>query len=146
MIDLGSGGGGATILQSLLSRPEYKPFKYQNILEGITFNENIIIGYDSNNTEIKEDTKTVGANALVQQLQAHQIVLSEVDNEGISEIERIARQKGMNGRDRYFILSESGRGQARSDHIFASLICFAMSIRDMSYLKNRKKRLGRSIG
>lgn len=146
MIDLGSGGGGATILQSLLSRPEYKPFKYQNILEGITFNENIIVGYDSNNTEIKEDTKTVGANSLVQQFQAHQIVLADVDNEGISEVERIARQKGMNGRDRYFILSESGRGQARNDHIFASFICFAMGIRDMSYLKNRKKRLGKSIG
>lgn len=146
MIDLGSGGGGATILQSLLSRPEYKPFKYQNILDGITFNENIIVGYDSNNFEVKEDTKTVGANSLVQQLQAHQIVLSDVDNEGISEIERIARQKAMNGRDRYFILSENGRGIARNDHIFASLICFAMGIRDMSYLKNRKKRLGKSIG
>lgn len=146
MIDMGSAGGGAGILQGLISRPEYKPWKYSNIMQGITFNEHIVVGYDSNNQEIKDDAKTVGASALVQQLQTHQIVMPEVDNEGISEIERIAKQKGMNGRDKYFILSEKGNGQARNDHIFASFICFAMGTRDLSYLKQKKKKLGKSIG
>ncbi len=48
------------------------------------------------------------------------------------------------GVDKYFILSEQGKGQARADHIFSSFLCFAWSIRDMSYLKNRKKKLGKT--
>ena len=143
-IDLGSGGNAPAIIQSLMSRPEYKTKRYQDRIMGVMFQESTVIGYNSDGSEVKGDTKGLAARELVQFLHGKQIALSEVDSEGLSELERIARQKGMNGVDKYFILSEQGKGQARADHIFSSFLCFAWSIRDMSYLKNRKKKLGKT--
>lgn len=145
-IDLGAAGGGATILQSLVSRAEYKSFKYEQIMQGITFNEHVLVGYNDKNEELKIDTKSVGAAALVSFVQSKQIVLSEIDAEGISELERIVKQRTISGQDRYFILSEQGKGKSGADHIFASFICFAMAIRDMSFIKKKNKKLGRTIG
>ena len=142
-LDIGAGGGGATILQSLCSRPEYKSYQYDKIIKGVTFNEGIVIGYNPAGLEIKQDTKGLAAQELVLQLQNKQIVLSEIDNEGISELERIAKQRGITGVERYFILSEKGSGASKNDHIFAAYLCFAMLTRDTSVLK-KKKKLGKA--
>jgi intein/homing endonuclease len=144
MIDIGS--AGSSIYQGLLGRDQYKSKKYKDITTPVQFGERIPVGTDEFGREIIRDTKTVGADELVRFLQAKQIVLSEVDTECISEVERIAKQKNLNGQDRYFILSEQGKGASKNDHIFASLICFCIGIRDMSFLRKKKKKLGRSIG
>ena len=144
-IDIGSGGQGPSILQSLMLRSQYKTFRYEKILQGVQFAQNILVGYNENSQEIMQDTKTVGALELVKLIQARQIVFNDLDNEGLSELERIAKQKRQNGTDRYFIASEKGSGESVNDHIFASFICFAIIVRDVSFLK-KKKKLGRTIG
>ena len=127
----------------MCSRPEYKSYQYDKIIKGVTFNEGIVIGYNPAGLEIKQDTKGLAAQELVLQLQNKQIVLSEIDNEGISELERIAKQRGITGVERYFILSEKGSGASKNDHIFAAYLCFAMLTRDTSVLK-KKKKLGKA--
>lgn len=145
-IDLGSGGNAPAIIQSLMSRAEYKSKQYDKRILGVMFNEHTVLGYDEKGIEIKGDIKTAAAKELVQFLQGKQIALSEVDSEGLSELERIARQRGISGNDKYFILSENGKGQARADHIFSSFLTFAWAIRDMTYIKNKRKKLGRTTG
>ena len=61
-------------------------------------------------------------------------------------MERITRQRLTTGADQYFIMSERGTGRALEDHIFASLICFAIAVRDTSSLTRKKKRLGFTRG
>lgn len=143
-IDIGSGGGGAGILQSLTFREEYKSYHYDKILLPVQFSEGIVIGYRSDSSEIKQDTKTLAAQDLVRYLTSKQIVFSEVDNEAISEIERITKKKNANGSDHYYIMSEEGSGKSEHDHIFASFLCFIMVIRDNTVLK-RKKKIGKSV-
>lgn len=132
------------MMQSFLMRDEYKTRKYENILVPVQFSEGLVVGYNAEGREIKQDTKSLGAQELIRLLQAKQVALSEVDNEGISELERITKQKTMAGNDRYFVLSETGNGQAKSDHIFASFLCMAIMLREVTNFK-KKKKLGKAV-
>ena len=143
MIDIGAGGNGSSILQSLRSREEYKGKRYENIIHGVQFGEKLLSGYNERSEELMKDTKTIGADELIRRLHAKEIVLSELDGEALSQLERIAKQKSINGDIKYFVIGESGKGISANDHIFASFICFAMGIRNLHFMKQRKK-LGRA--
>ena len=73
------------------------------------------------------------------------LVFSEIDNEGLSQMERVAKKKSMNGRDTYFVMSETGNGVSDDDHIFASFICFTLATREEPLNVNFKK-LGKAKG
>lgn len=145
-IDIGSGGGGTQMLHSFLYRQEYSAQNYEGRIIPVQFGEKVAVGYDSEGKELTQTTKTLGASLLVQNIQAHQLVFSEHDHEAISQLERITKQKSINGDDRYFILSEKGNGASPDDHLFASLICWAIATRDMSFQKRKRKKLGKSSG
>lgn len=138
-IDIGSGGNGASIMQGLQYRDEYKGKQYTQRLQGYIFNESIIMGIGEHGTELKEDAKSVAAKLLIQKVQNNIIVFSELDAEGVSEIERMAKQRTMTGVDKYFILSETGKGASDNDHIFAAYIVFMLMIREDSFMKPKKK-------
>lgn len=144
-IDIGSGGSGATIIQSFIIRKEYQGYRYDKVLQGIQFSENQLVGYNEKGEEVYQDTKSVGADELVKQIQSQNIIYNSIDNEGINQLERIAKQKGLSGKDRYFVASEKGAGSDKNDHIFSSYICFAILIRDLSFLQSRKRKLGKTI-
>lgn len=145
-IDIGSGGGGTQLLHSLLYRPEYINRQFESRLIPVQFGERVAVGFNSDGKELTQTTKTLGATLLVQQLQQSTLILSEIDHAAISELERITKMKGTSGDDRYFILSEKGNGASPNDHLFASMICWAIATRDMSFQKPRRKRLGKSNG
>lgn len=145
-IDIGSGGGGTQILHSLLYRDEYKKKGYENVIIPVQFGERVTVGYDSEGKELTVTTKTLGASLLIERLQQGELELSEIDHEGVSQLERITKQRGVNGDDKYFILSEKGNGPAPDDHLFASLICWSIATRDLSFQKRKKKRLARTGG
>lgn len=145
-IGLDIGAGGTNILHSLLYRPEYSARKYADRVIPVQFGERVAVGYGSDGKELTQTTKTLGATLLVQLLQQKTLVLSEVDQECVSEMERITKLRSINGDDRYYILNEKGSGASPNDHIFAAFICFAIATRDMSFLKKKHKRLGRSAG
>ena len=143
-IDIGAGGNGESLLQGLSSRAEYKSKQYDKRTVGINFGESVVVGRnDVNNADIKKDVKAVGTEELIRRIEDAEIIFSEVDAEGTSELERIGKQKGINGVDKYFIMSDSGKGKSGQDHHYASCIVFAMMIRDVSGKK--RKKLGRSF-
>lgn len=145
-IDVGAGGGGTQIMQSLLQRDEYKSKGYDKRVMPIQFGEKLTIGFTTEGSELTNNTKSLGAQHLIMLLTEGMLELSEVDNEAISEIERITRQRLTSGADQYYIMNERGSGKAADDHIFASFICFAVAVREPpTPLKNRKK-LGRTRG
>jgi hypothetical protein len=144
-IDIGSGGNGGSILQGLHTRAEYRSKGYEHRLVGFNNSENVAVGVDSSGREIKKDTKSFATELIVKHIQSGYWRFSEFDIEGMNQLERIARQRGINGIDRYFILSEEGRGKSKDDHIYASYIVFALTTREVETLKP-KRQLGRSSG
>ena len=138
--------GGIQIMQSLLHRDEYKSRNYADRILPVQFGEKITIGFNTEGEELGQTTKSYGAQQLVMMLQQGTLRLSEIDHEGTSELERITKQKTVMGQDQYFILSDKGNGKAVNDHIFASLICYTVAVRDTSFLKKKKRKLGKSGG
>ena len=145
-IDSGAGGGGVNIMQSFYHRPEYQHKNYTERVLPVQFGEKVTIGYSTEGHELGMTAKALGAQTLVMMLQQATLVLSEVDHETVSQMERITKQRTTLGDDQYFIMSDRGNGKALDDHIFASLICFTMAVRDTSFLKKKRKKLGRASG
>ena len=138
-LDVGAGGNGAAMMHNLINGDEYKGKSYDKRIMGIQFKENILAGYDDEGEELFQDAKGFAANDLARTIQEKRLVFSEVDNEGISQMERIAKKKNMSGRDQYFVLSDRGTGVDEDDHIFASYICFVLGIREEPIDVNLKK-------
>jgi len=128
-IDIGAGGGGAGIMQSLKSRPEYASFDYSTKIEGIQFNEKVSIASFDNNIEISESFKAWATNEMIKHISSGFLVFSEIDAEGVSQIERVARQKRTSGHMHYYVVSPRGHGESNDDHIYASYLCFIGALR-----------------
>lgn len=128
-IDVGAGGGGAGIVQSLKTRPEFASGQYASKLEAVQFNEKIGVGSISDSQEITESFKAWATNELIRQITNGTLVFSEVDAEGISQLERVARQRRASGHMHYFVVSPRGHGESNDDHIYASYLCFIGALR-----------------
>jgi len=116
-------------MHNLMYGDEYKGKGYDQRFEGIQFKENVISGYNDEGEELTQDSKGYAANELAKLIQEKRIILSEVDHEGLSQLERVAKQRSTNGKDRYFVINSKGAGADEDDHIFASFICFVLGIR-----------------
>lgn len=145
-IDVGAGGGGTQIMQSFIQRTDYLSKNYQNRIMPVQFGERLTIGFTTEGNELTNNTKSLGAQHLIMLLIDGMLELSEVDNEAISELERITRQRLTTGADQYYILNEKGSGKAADDHIFASFICFAVAVREPPSPITNRKKLGRTRG
>jgi hypothetical protein len=120
IFDYGSGGGGLPTSQILQDN-----YGLKNI-DGVYFNQNVEIGVDSSGRPIFQQFKQYAAGHFVRMVLNGEIRFSEIDMEGISQLERIAVQRKQDGSYRYFVVSESAsRGEDQNDHIFASYIVFA---------------------
>lgn len=120
-IDIGAGGGGASLVHNLINRPEYAGKQYEQRLVPVTFNENI--EYEG----VTQDTKSFAGRNLARIITSSQLVFSEFDHEGISQVERAAVTKQINGKEQFYILNDKG-GASKDDHIFASLLCFVVGV------------------
>lgn len=136
-MDIGNVGSG--MYQSLRTRH----VEMRDILHGVMFQEKLLVGVNERGTSITQDSKSLGADELIRRIHQKDIVLSEIDSEGVSQLERIARQRTLTGDLRYYIIGETGRGISGNDHIFASFICFAHGIRSFTFEK-KKKKLGKA--
>lgn len=145
-LDIGAGGGGTQILQSFIHRDAFGHKNYISRIIPVQFGERVPVGYNTEGKELFTTTKTLGASLLVQALQQHTLVLSELDQEALSQLERITRQRSIDGSERYYILSDKGTGASTDDHLFAALICFVIVIRDLSFMKRKRKKLGKASG
>jgi hypothetical protein len=145
-IDVGAGGNGASLIHNLTFGDSYRGKNYDKRLHAVQFAQQIVTGYDENGTEYKESNKSHSAAELAKIIQDGNLVFSEIDQEAISQLERVARQKSINGQDKYYVLTPKGVGVSKDDHIFAAYICFMDAIRYVVESPHKFKRLGRTIG
>lgn len=144
-IDIGAGGNGASIMHNMMYGEQYKNRGYDKKFMGIQFKENVLAGYDEDGEELFQDAKGFASTQLARIIQEGKLVFSEIDQEGLSQMERVAKKKSMNGRDTYFVMSETGNGVSEDDHVFASYICFTLATREEPLNVNLKK-LGKAKG
>jgi hypothetical protein len=147
-IDISAGGNGGAMMHNLMYGDQYKGHGYDKRCYGILFKENIIAGYDDDGEELIQESKSYAATELARIIQEGRLIFSEVDNEGISQMERIAKKKSMTGRDIYFVMSDKGSGVDDDDHVFAAYICFILGIRETinnPYIKKLGKARGKMI-
>jgi hypothetical protein len=151
VIDIGAGGNGASIMHNMMYGETYKGRNYEKRFMGVQFKENVLAGYDDNGEELFQEAKSFAATELARIIQDGKLRFSEVDNEGLSQMERVAKKKSMNGRDTFFVISEKGAsgkggvGADEDDHIFASFICFTLASRE-DVLNPYAKKLGKPKG
>lgn len=144
-IDIGAGGQGPSIMHNLMYSPDYAATNYQQKMFGVQFSELLVAGYDDDGEELKQDTKTYAANELATIVQEGRLIFSELDHEGLSQLERVAKTKSTAGKDRYYVLSDNGSGPDPDDHIFASYICFIVATRQ-DVANVHAKKLGKASG
>jgi hypothetical protein len=96
----------------------------------IQFNERVTIGSVGDNEPITETFKAWATMDLIRRVQSGTIVFSEIDAEGVSQLERIARQRRASGHMHYFVVSTKGHGESSDDHIYASYLCFIGALRE----------------
>lgn len=151
VIDIGAGGNGASIMHNMMYGEQYKNRSYDKRFQGVQFKENVLAGYDDNGEELFQEAKAFAATELARIIQEGKLRFSEIDNEGLSQMERVAKKKSINGRDTFFVISEkgaSGKGGAgadEDDHIFASFICFTLAARS-DVINPYAKKLGKPKG
>lgn len=138
-LDIGAGGNGAAMMHNLVHRDEYKAKDYVRRITGIQFAEKIVAGFNDLGEELVQEAKIYAGNELAKIIQEGKLIFSEIDQEGISQMERVAKQKGLGGKDRFFIINEKGAGADDDDHIFASYICFVLAIKDKILFEVRTK-------
>lgn len=141
-VDLGAGGGGIPLIQDLMSSRFNRSRQYEQKIFGVRFSDMVHAGYDNNGNELRIMAKSYGGQELARIIQDHQLLFSELDAEGLSQMERVAYQKQADGSNRYFVLSDKGAGKSKDDHIFASLLVFMIALTHLQYIKTRKKLTG----
>lgn len=144
-IDIGAGGGGAGISQSLIARPEYDGKNYKDRLIPVNFAESIAAGTSMDGEAITLPVKAYAGGELAKLIENGLLVFSELDTEGLSQIERITKQRSPAGYDRYYVLSERGTGASNDDHIFAAFVCFIVALQHREAATSTKK-LGKPTG
>lgn len=127
-IDTGAGGNGSSIMHNLMHSPQYAGYDYTNRMVGVQFKENVLTGYDEVGNELFQEAKAFATTELARMIQDKQLVFSELDHEGMSELSRVAKQKGITGRDRYYVLNEKGAGASTEDHIYACYVVWALAV------------------
>lgn len=96
-------------------------------------------GEDHKGDPLKTRAKSFAGIELARQITEGRLIFSEIDVEGISQMERVAYQRQSDGTNKYFILSDDGRGKSKDDHIFASYIVFILTLLTRMVEKPRKK-------
>jgi hypothetical protein len=95
----------------------------------VLFNERVPVGRTEDDTELTEVFRSWGGKELARMVTEGRLVFSEIDVEGVSQLERLTRQRRITGNDHYYIMSDRGSGASEDDHIFSSYLCFIYALR-----------------
>jgi len=138
--------GGSGMLHHLVHTELYSKYNYAQKIMPIQFAEKITAGIDSSGEELMQDSKTVATNDLATFVQNGSLRFSEFDFEGVSQLERLAKQNNISGKPSFFILSDAGSGKDDDDHIYASYVCFVLGIRTIPNVSTTIRKIARPIG
>lgn len=142
-IDLGAGGGGIGIMQDLTS-PRFNNTKYSQKILGVRFSDYIEFVDPISNDLVKVQAKVHGSQELTKMVTEGEIRFSEIDGEGVSQLERLAYTRRSDGTPQYFILSENGKGKSGDDHIYASYVVFTIFLA-LKMAKAPRKKLNTNV-
>lgn len=138
-VDLGAGGGGIGVSQDLQSPRFSKAKHYNKRIYGVRFADYIDNGESSSGTPLKTQAKSFAGQELARLITEGSIIFSELDMEGMSQMERVAYQRNSDGVNKYFVLSDRGTGKSGDDHIFASYIVFVLTLLTALFERPKKK-------
>jgi hypothetical protein len=131
IIGIDYGGVGRPVVHQLLEGTEYLNKEYAKRIEMIDFSSSVILGMDSDGTEIKSKTKPFATSVLQDYSNNHKLVFSNTDLEMVTELERMTYTKTPTGEIVYRTLTQKG-GKKGEDHFTSALLCASMAY----YLKN----------
>jgi hypothetical protein len=138
-VDLGAGGGGIGVTQDLQSSRFARSKRYDKRIFGVRFADYLENGETSAGMPLKIQAKSYAGQELARLITEGQVIFSEIDMEGVSQMERVAYQRRSDGTNQYFILSERGTGKSNDDHIFASYVVFTLTLLTALFEKPRKR-------
>lgn len=138
-VDLGAGGGGIGVTQDLQSSRFPRIKKYDKRIFGVRFADYLENGETSAGMPLKIQAKSFAGQELARTITEGQLIFSELDMEGVSQMERVAYQRRGDGTNQYFIISERGTGKSQDDHIFASYVVFMLTLLTALFEKPRKR-------
>jgi hypothetical protein len=119
---------------------------YADKIITVLFNERVAVGRTEDDTELTEVFRAWGSKEIARLVTEGSLIFSEIDVEGVSQLERLTRQKRMSGHDNYFIMGERGVGASDDDHIFASYLCFIYALRGKVQQTSNMATLARPSG
>ncbi len=131
IIGMDSGGPGKPVVQALLDGQEFSHKDYHKRIFPIDFSSSIVVGIDSDGTEMKQKTKPFATSILQEYSNNHKILYSYTDLEMVAELERMTYTKTPAGEVMYRSLTVKG-GKRGEDHFTAALLVAAIAY----YLKN----------
>ena len=140
-IDVGAGGQGIALMQDMLSERFDKSRRYPERIHPVRFNDVVEAGEDQEGNPLKYILKTWAGQQLAKLVGEHELCFSELDQEGISQLERVAFTRRADGTMKFFVQSERGQGEADDDHIFASFVVFVAILQRLQMVKPKKRKL-----
>lgn len=144
IIGLDEGNAGKAVRQHMIQDKEYAGKDYDKRIVQIDFSSWIIVGTNSDGSDIKTKTKPFTVSILQDYSNNGRIVYSSTDVDMISELERMTYSKNVSGDITYKTLTDRG-GKKGEDHFTSALLCGigAYHITSGLNLSRRKKSLFR---
>lgn len=142
-IGIDAGGVGLSTVQNLLHDDKYARQRLNERILPIDFNANIHVGYDQDGEEMKERAKVYGMQQLQEMINGHRLVLSSVDEDVITELERTVYSRSPSGNIIYRTMTERG-GKFGDDHNVAAMLAFTLAWfekYDSQFLRRKRKKL-----
>lgn len=124
-IDLGAGGGGLGIMNTMHGESFPNNDVYRKRMVGVHFAASLDMYHGSATDLAKVQAKSAGSELLTQLILEQTLVFSQLDTEGIDQLTRLAYQRAPDGSNRYYIMSPRG-GKSSDDHIYASYVVFTI--------------------
>ena len=122
IIGMDEGNAGKSVRQHLTQDKEYIHKNYEKRLVCIDFSSSLVIGIDTDGSEIKSKTKPFTVSVLQDYSNNHKIIYTTTDTDMISELERMTYSKSVNGDITYKTLTDRG-GKRGEDHFTSALLC-----------------------
>jgi len=131
LLGIDRGSAGINTIHHLQNDIDYVHKNYLKKLIPVDFSSSVILGTDSDGTELKSKTKPFAVSVLQDYVNNHKIIFSTMDVETVTELERMTYSKSITGEITYRTLTIKG-GKRGEDHFTSALLCATLAY----YLEN----------
>jgi|WetSurMetagenome_2_1015567.scaffolds.fasta_scaffold04344_9 hypothetical protein len=122
LIGIDEGNIGKSVVQHLMSDPQYGSKNYKKIIKPIQFGGRTKIGEDDEGTPLETRTKQFAMQYLQNVVTNRELIFSKNDEEMISELERTSYTRTDTGELKFYVESLDGKTKGE-DHNTQALCC-----------------------